>query len=261
MRQRRSRPIAFTLIAAGVAALAGAVGTAGPAQAACSDVELVFARGTGEPAGLGVLGAPLARQLASALPAQSVSSYAVDYAAASNQRSAGPGATDMTNHVVQTASSCPNTRFVLGGYSQGASVTDIAIGIRTTLGTGSTIPTGLSGRVAAVVVFGNPLGISRQTIAGSSPLYGAKAKEFCATGDPVCGNGNNFAAHLSYASNGDVGLAAQFAAGLVRSGGGSAPTTTITTSTSTGTTTTTAPTRPSHPLICRFWGRFLPAAC
>jgi cutinase len=273
MRFRRSRTVAITLVAAGVAALAGAVVPAGPAQAACSDVELVFARGTGEPAGLGILGAPLARGLAAALPGKSVSTYAVDYAAASNQRSAGPGATDMTNHVVATAASCANTQFVLGGYSQGASVTDIAIGIRTTLGTGSTIPTSLAGRVAAVVVFGNPLGISRQTIAGSSALYGAKAKEFCAAGDPVCGNGNNFAAHLSYARNGDLTTAAQFAASKVGPGGTQPttepadPTTTTTATAPADPTSTSAPTsttRPTFPgngnsLICRIWGRFLSA--
>jgi cutinase len=238
-----------------------------PAQAACSDVEVVFARGTGEPAGLGILGAPLARDLASALPGRSVTSHAVDYAAASNQQSAGPGATDMTQHVLAQASACPNQRFVLGGYSQGASVTDIALGIRTTLGRGESIPTELAPRVAAVVVFGNPLGISRQTIAGTSPLYGPKAKEFCATGDPVCGNGNNFAAHLSYARNGDVQTAARFAAGLVGSGGGGGtqPTTQPTdqptdqpTQPSTDPTTTTPP-RPGPALLCRFWGRFLSA--
>ncbi|KAE9263410.1 hypothetical protein PF008_g32371, partial [Phytophthora fragariae] len=51
--------------------------------------------------------------------------------------SAGPGATDMTNHVVSVAKECPNTVFVLGGYSQGASVT-------ATLGSGGTIPENLA---------------------------------------------------------------------------------------------------------------------
>jgi cutinase len=240
--------VAAVLVAAGVAALAGAVSTAGPAQAACSDVELVFARGTGEPAGLGVLGAPLARELASALPGKSVTSHAVDYAAASNQASAGPGATDMSRHVITQAGACPNQRFVLGGYSQGASVTDIAIGLRTGRSTGETIPARLAPRVAAVVVFGNPLGISHQTIAGSSKLYGPKAKEFCATGDPVCGNGNNFAAHLSYARNGDVAAGAEFAAGLVKTGGGGGTPERTTSATTTAAGSGTTP--PRAPLPC-----------
>ncbi|KAE8880917.1 hypothetical protein PF003_g34830 [Phytophthora fragariae] len=43
----------------------------------------------------------------------------------------------MTNHVVSVAKECPNTVFVLGGYSQGASVT-------ATLGSGGTIPENLA---------------------------------------------------------------------------------------------------------------------
>jgi cutinase len=185
--------------------------------AGCSDVELVFARGTGEPQGLGILGRPLAQALADELPNQTVGSFAVVYAAASNQQSAGPGATNMTQHIQQVAQSCPETQFVIGGYSQGATVTDIAIGIRGVGTQGQAIPANLRDKVAAVVVFGNPLGIRRQTIARAAPEFADRAVEFCATGDPVCGGGNNFAAHLSYARNGDVPEGAEFAAGKIGS--------------------------------------------
>ncbi|GIE28376.1 cutinase [Actinoplanes italicus] len=188
-------------------------GAAADSGGDCSDVQLVFARGTGEPQGLGIVGRPLAQALASELPDQSVSSFAVVYAAASNQRSAGPGATNMSQHIAEVAADCPQTRFVIGGYSQGASVTDIAIGIRNAGTAGEAIPENLNDRVAAVVVFGNPLGLRRQTIAQNSPEFGPKAKEFCNTGDPVCGGGNNFAAHLAYPRNGSVQEAAEFAAG------------------------------------------------
>lgn len=218
---RRHLRAGMALAAAATCVATGLV-TAGPAAAAdCSDVELVFARGTGERPGLGILGAPLVREMQAALPGKTVTSRAVDYAAAANQRSAGPGATDMTNHVVETAAACPNTTFVLGGYSQGASVTDIALGVRTNLGNGQSIPTNLAPRVGAVVVFGNPLGLSRQTIEQSSDLYGDKAKSFCANGDPVCGGGNNFAAHLAYSRNGNIGEAADFVASTLGTGGGS----------------------------------------
>ena len=178
-------------------------------------MELVFARGTGEPQGLGILGRPLAQALAQKLPDKKVGSFAVVYAAASSQASAGPGATNMSQHIRSVAADCPDTEFVIGGYSQGASVTDIAMGIRGAGTAGQAIPANLSDRVSAVVVFGNPLGLQRRTIANSSQVYGPKAKEFCATGDPVCGGGNNFAAHLSYARNGDIQKAADFAAGKV----------------------------------------------
>lgn len=219
-RSGRGRRIATigagaALVAAGAVLAPQAFAGTQTRAADCSDVELVFARGTGEPQGLGILGRPLAQQLAAELPGRTVSSFAVVYAAARNQASAGPGATNMTQRIVSVAGSCPETRFVIGGYSQGASVTDIAMGIRGAGTSGQAIPAALTDRVAAVVVFGNPLGLQRRTIAGSSPVFGPKAKEFCATGDPVCGGGRNFAAHLAYARNGNVGQAAEFAAGKI----------------------------------------------
>nr|MDT0666452.1 cutinase family protein [Micromonospora sp. DSM 115978] len=119
-------------------------------------------------------------------------------------------------HVVAVAAQCPTTTFVLGGYSQGASVTDISIGIPTFLGRGEQIPTALAPRVAAVVVFGNPLALTGGKIATSSPLYGPKSQEFCNAGDPVCANGSSFTAHLTYASNGSTTAGGQFAAEKVR---------------------------------------------
>ncbi|KAG6583039.1 cutin hydrolase [Phytophthora cinnamomi] len=187
-------------------------------NAECSDVHVVFARGSGEAPGLGITGQPLVKAIASNLGGMSVSSYAVNYLAAYDQTSAGPGATDMTNHVVTVANACPNTVFVLGGYSQGASVTDIALGIKTALGSGSVIPQSLAPRIKAVVTFGNPLRLYGQTISSASPTYGSKAIEFCNRGDPVCAAGFNMMAHLTYATDGSVNTAAQKAAALVKGG-------------------------------------------
>ncbi|MFF7330398.1 cutinase family protein [Streptomyces sp. NPDC008150] len=214
--RRRSTALALALVAGSAGLTVAAAPSA--SAAACSDVDVVFARGTGETAGLGIVGTPLVSNIKSDLPGRSVSSYAVNYAANAAQTSAGPGATDMTNHVTSTAASCPNTSFVLGGYSQGASVTDISIGIPTLLGSGSTIPTALAPRVKAVVAFGNPLRLYGQTITSASALYGPKAKEFCNLGDPVCANGTNIAAHLTYQLNGSVESGAQFAAGKINAG-------------------------------------------
>ncbi|MFJ8636415.1 cutinase family protein [Streptomyces sp. NPDC093568] len=186
--------------------------------APCSDVEAVFARGTGETPGLGIAGTPLVRGIKGALPGKTVSSYAVDYAANFSQTSAGPGATDMRDRVMSVAADCRSTSFVLGGYSQGGSVTDIALGIPTRLGTGRTIPTELAARVKAVVVFGNPLRLSGRTIASASDVFGSKAKEFCNNGDPVCGNGRNSAAHLTYHRNESVEQGARFAAARIGRG-------------------------------------------
>ncbi|GAA3386074.1 cutinase family protein [Cryptosporangium minutisporangium] len=207
-----------TAAAVVAASLTGVAISASPANAACADVEVVFARGSGELPGLGIVGTPLVRAIQQNLPGKTVTSYAVNYAASVSQTSAGPGATDMSNHVRQVAAQCANTVFVLGGYSQGASVTDIAIGIRTLLGTGGTIPTSLAPRIKAVTVFGNPLRLYGQSINTASPLYGQRALDICATGDPVCGGGFNAIAHLSYTTNGSVTRAAQFAAARVNAG-------------------------------------------
>ncbi|HEU0103791.1 MAG TPA: cutinase family protein [Mycobacteriales bacterium] len=224
--------LAATTAVAGTATLS--LLTATPAAAACADVDVSFARGTGEAPGLGIVGGPFVSSLTAALPGRTVSTYAVNYAANTAQTSAGPGATDLTNHVTSVAAACPGTQFVLGGYSQGASVVDIALGIRTGTSTGTALPAALSGRVAAVVVFGNPLGLQRQTIATASRTYGARSRDYCNTGDPVCGNGFNFAAHLTYASNGSTAAGAAFAAGLVAT-----------------TTTPTPPPPPAAPVCVR----------
>jgi cutinase len=239
------RPRRLLAAALALAATSGALSTlAAPTAAAapaCADVEVLFARGTGEAPGLGVLGTPFVRSVTSALSDRTVTSYAVNYAAESSQRSAGPGATDLTNHLTATAAACPGTRFVLGGYSQGATVVDLALGIRTGTTTGTAIPAALEPRVAAIVVFGNPLGISGRTIATASPTYAARARDFCATGDPVCGGGSSFSAHLAYRTNGDVTAGADFAAGLVRATTVPVPTPTV------PGTPTPSPTAPGTP--------------
>jgi cutinase len=182
-----------------------------PASAdTCYDVDIVFARGTDDP---GLVGGPFSDAVKwNLLFSKTVNVYNVDYEAAVDQSSAGPGATDMTKHITSVAAACPNTKFVLSGYSQGATVTDIAIGIPTLLGSGETIPTALAPRIAAIVVFGNPLAIFGQHIPTASPLYGSKAKEFCNEGDPVCANGSDVTSHLMYGFDGSASDGGKFAA-------------------------------------------------
>ncbi|MBN1172102.1 MAG: cutinase family protein [Micromonosporaceae bacterium] len=213
------RRIAVIAVAVGALTAAGLTAVVTSASAAtCSDVEVVFARGTGEIRGLGMVGSPFASTVKSKLSGLSVTTYAVDYAANVSQTSAGPGATDMSKHITSTASQCPNTSFVIGGYSQGASVTDIAIGIRTALGSGEAIPESLAPQIKAVVVFGNPLRMLGTDITKASKLYGSKALDICNAGDPVCGAGVSMLAHLRYATNGSTTEGAEFAASKVKAG-------------------------------------------
>ena len=60
------------------------------------------------------------------------------------------------------AAQCPSTRFVLGGYSQGAAVVDMLMGIPPLgskvgdIGSAPPLPNSLATKVAAVAAFGNP---------------------------------------------------------------------------------------------------------
>lgn len=184
-----------------------------------NDVTLIFARGSGEVPGLGIVGNPLYRALRRALRGTRVSAYAVDYAAAWNQSTAAAGANDLVERLVQLAEASPRTVFALGGYSQGASVVSIALGARaaSVLAAGSayrTVPASIAPRVRAVVLFGSPASRYGARIGGP---YASRTREFCNEGDPVCMIGRNYLAHLTYGYNGSTAAAAAFIAERVRS--------------------------------------------
>ena len=208
-----AKACAVASIVASTVLIPTAVATAAP----CSDVEIAYARGSGEFPGLGITGGPFASSVTSQLPGRSVSTYAVNYAASYGQTSAGPGSRDLVARVTSVAAACPDTEFILGGYSQGATVVSNAIGLRTPSSfTGAVLPADVASRVKAVVVFGNPLGLTRQTIESASATYGSRARSFCNFGDPVCqlGGFNSFA-HLTYATNGSTTQGATFAASMI----------------------------------------------
>jgi cutinase len=182
----------------------------------CPDIEVVFARGTGEPPGLGRVGESFVDSLRPMVGGKSVGTYAVDYPANRDLLASGDGARDASAHVQYMANNCPNTRLVLGGYSQGAAVMDFLAGVpvaRVNLGT--PLPPELAKKVAAVAVFGNP---SNRFAAGpltASPLFGARAIDLCNAGDPICSDGRNPFAHSNYDAGGLPDQAAGFVAGLV----------------------------------------------
>jgi cutinase len=187
------------------------------AAAPCPDIEVVFARGTGERPGVGYVGQAFVDSLRPNVGGRSVGVYAVNYPAAydfSNSASAGAG--DASAHVQYMAANCPNTRMVLGGMSQGAGVIDlITIGSITVPGfTPAPMAPEVADHVAAVAVFGNPSrnlpGLGPLTTI--SPLYGAKTIDLCAPDDLFCSEGKSIIAHLSYVQNGMVSQAAAFAA-------------------------------------------------
>jgi cutinase len=189
----------------------------------CPNVEVVFARGTGEAPGVGYFGQAFVDALRSKVGGKSVGGYAVDYPATMDFPTALAGISDAGNHVEQMAASCPSTKMVLGGFSQGAAVmgfvTSAAIPDGAPADAPKPMPPDVANHVAAVTLFGTPSnGFMNQVGAPPiviGPLYVPKTTELCADGDPVCAGGGDFAAHNSYVDNGMVDQAATFAASHV----------------------------------------------
>src|SRR5947209_16820689 len=106
------------------AGLAGSVAVAPalPSAAAqpCPDVQVVFARGTGEAPGVGPTGQAFVDDLRGRVGGKSLDVYPVNYPASNEWATGVDGIRDAGAHIVSTAHDCPNTKMVLGGYSQGA---------------------------------------------------------------------------------------------------------------------------------------------
>ena len=197
--------------AVGVICAPGAEVPAASAQA-CPQVEAVFARGTGEPPGVGPTGQAFVDDLHSRLGGRSFGVYPVNYSASDQWDTSGlDGIRDAGAHVVSMAHDCPNTKMVLGGYSQGAAVMGFVTSDAVPDGVDpATVPKPLTpevaNHVAAVVLFGMP-NVRAMNFLGQPPVvigpaYRAKTLKVCAPEDPVCSDGLNFAAHNAYADDG-----------------------------------------------------------
>jgi cutinase len=226
--------------------MAGAIVSAPiPSAAAdpCPDIEVSFARGTGDPPGVGLVGQAFVDSLRSKVGGRSVGLYAINYAATMNFLLAADGAHDGNNHVQYMIANCPATRLVLGGFSQGAAVIDIMAGVTPGLGAipglaaipgvgaipgldaipglnggavAAPLPPEAADHVAAVAVFGNPFAKIMGPLTALSPVYGGRTIDLCNANDPICGAGDldNRAAHHQYVP-GMTDQAATFVAGLV----------------------------------------------
>lgn len=160
--------------------------------------------------------------------------YPVNYDASSDfnggvafARTVVDGIRDAGAHLESTASNCPNTRMVLGGYSQGAVVSGFVTSAAVPKEVPAEflsyvpqpLPPAVANHVAAVVLFGTPsneflreAGAPPITI---GPLYAGKTIQLCAADDPICNGappGPPGIAHTLYATNGMAGEGADFAA-------------------------------------------------
>jgi cutinase len=215
MDTSRSHPIARV-----IGAVAGAAWTLPiafihvPTAAAdpCPDVEVVFARGTTEPPGVGGVGRAFVDALRSQLGGRSVGVYAVYYPASRDFDTSMPaGANDASAHTQSMAANCPNTRMVLGGYSQGAGVIDLST---------TAMPPPVADHVVAAALFGAPQSGFADTLSPGplptiGPLYAAKTIDLCVPNDPICSDGWDMRAHVAYVETGMVNQAATFAASRI----------------------------------------------
>ena len=96
----------------------------------CTELTVIFARGTSEGGNIGsVAGPPMYKQLLSDLGASKLTLQGVDYPAdaAGNSNCGAAGGGDMADKVQTILSRCPNTKIALSGYSQGACVVHNAV--------------------------------------------------------------------------------------------------------------------------------------
>jgi cutinase len=221
------------LLGAGVVS-AGAILCSTPvapaSAAACPDVEVVFARGTGEAPGVGGVGQSFVDALRAQLGPRSLDVYAVNYPASGDfdnrEAFAGTvidGVKDAGAHVQSTAANCSDTKIVLGGYSQGAVVAGYVTANQAPAGVPASVvpsplPASVADHVAAVTLFGTPSPeFLKQYDAPDltiGPSYAAKTLELCAQGDTICDGtpgGQPGFAHITYGFNGMTGEAAGYA--------------------------------------------------
>lgn len=207
----------FARAGAAFAATVAAVVAPLPAPSAdaadCSDIEVVFARGTNEDPGIGRVGDAFVNDLRGMVGGRSLGVYAVNYPASYDFLAVADGANDASAHIQWVANNCPNTRIVLGGYSQGAAVVDVVTSIPVPgIGFTNPLPPFAGDHIAALAVFGNPSNRIGLPLT-SSPVFGGRAIDICNPGDPICdGGGNSVAAHRNYGPDGSAYQAAVFVA-------------------------------------------------
>lgn len=188
----------------------------------CPFAQVVFARGTGEAPGLGGVGAPFVDSLRSRLDEGSVGVYAVSYPASGDWPTGIDGIRDGATHLAAMAAECPDTRMVLSGYSQGATLMGYLTSGQIPDGVDpatvpDSLPPEIAAHVAAVVLFGTPnariMNFLGQPPVVIGPPYAGKTLQLCAPVDPVCSEGAKIAAHSASAyADGLVDQGADFAA-------------------------------------------------
>ena len=180
--------------------------------APCPDIEVVFARGTFEPPGVGGIGQSFVNSVRSQAGAKSVNVYPVNYPASTDFPTAIQGIRDAANHIEATAVQLPRhedrARRILPRRG-GGRIRHLGGG--PVLGRRQrTCPTrcrpSVADHVAAVALFGKPSPKFMEAI-GSPPvevgsLYQSKTIDLCVANDPICTGSGDGATTISTTSTG-----------------------------------------------------------
>lgn len=239
---------ALRLLGVAVAATAAFLVAPIPSATAqgCPDVEVVFARGTGEAPGVGGVGQAFVDAVRTQSAPRSVNVYPVNYAASSDftgdriafARTVVDGIRDAGMHIEATAANCPDTQIVLGGFSQGAALAgyvtsadipeEVPAEYREFIP--NPMPSDVADHVAAVVLIGLP---SPEFLASGGappitigPSYVDKTLKLCAPDDTICNGapaGPPSFAHAMYGMNGSTNEAAAYAVARLRPAAAAVP--------------------------------------
>lgn len=227
-----SRILGAAALGVGAAVGGVAVPSASAQPQPCPDVEIIFARGTSEPPGVGGVGQAFVDAVRGQAAPRTVGVYAVNYPAGNNfadgavfAQTVIDGIRDAGTRLQTMSDVCPDTRMVLGGFSQGAVVSGFAASDTVPSSVPAAVapaplPPTVAEHVAAVVLFGAPSGAFLQKYGAPAitigPLYADKTLELCAAGDSICNgaaDGGANLAHALYPVNGMISEGATYAVG------------------------------------------------
>ncbi|KAL1306128.1 hypothetical protein AAFC00_004242 [Neodothiora populina] len=179
---------------------------------------MIVARASTEETGIGSLLAPVVAGIQEFLPGSDA--VPVDYPATLIEygQSVGTGVSNATKLIEEYVASCPNSKIVLLGYSQGAQVVgDTVCGISSSgFKTTSPLDSKYNDNIIAIVQMGDPAhvgglpfdsgsssnnGIFPRTNDSGCLQYINKTRSYCDSGDAYCDSGLYFAPHYEYVSN------------------------------------------------------------
>ena len=197
----------------------------------CDPYLVVTARGTGEPS-QGQLLSPVARTISQARPGD-VKALDLDYPADTDVKEGGTiGVRTLIDVLNVQTDACPDQKFVLLGYSQGALVVGDALAAPDDRIVGATVGTveeEALERVLAVVLYGDPRFVGDEEYnvgsydpeidgllprpAGALDAVGDRLRDYCVADDFICQSSLDFdeEPHVEYYSNGMQGDGAAFA--------------------------------------------------